>query len=629
MARSIGEAKREFEKAAKEIPTLSNTLAPSSQNATRDPLIVAPKSLGIATEGKEKRQAHLEHIILDGQQRITSLYYALKAPDFALRGSNTPLFFYVNLPNLVSTSSNQGEIIEALATKLEREVTFRKMLFPLYELANYDVWTDGLEDYMRRQSKADLDRIRPLTRFIERKLHNVYSDFEIPYVALPKTMTLSQVTDIFEKINTTGKVLSVFDLVIARLSKYGIELRRAWEKALEQHDRIREYYKTYHVDEVPIHILQAISLTYNRTGACKREDILNIYQNVFEAKDMPSFEQIWFDMADYVERAMAKLENLREDGFGARNPSEIPYTIMIPALAALLKNIESQPDRKGCYDKLKTWYWAAVFSEAYSTAADTQLTIDFNDVKIWFSDETRIPRTVANCRRIINTLDFRDIRSRSNAKYRGVLSIIALKEARDFDSGQTLENAPDNDKDHLFPKNWYGDERWIDSVLNMTWMSKETNQKIKRTKQPSEFIKSKGSDFPSLLETHCISKQAYECMVNNDFEGFLWERQKSILEEIAKRVGAELEATPESFLISPTQPFSNKMAFRAIVRSCDGYIKWVDKYLIVEGLDLLYESIFPNREGYQDSDFNRQSERKTPQVLQRLPTGDAVEGYPL
>lgn len=55
LAKSIGLAKKEFDKAAKEIsnPTATN---PAQDVATTDPLITAARSLGISTEGKTKEQ---------------------------------------------------------------------------------------------------------------------------------------------------------------------------------------------------------------------------------------------------------------------------------------------------------------------------------------------------------------------------------------------------------------------------------------------------------------------------------------------------------------------------------------------------------------------------------------------
>jgi len=58
LAKSIGLAKKEFEKAAKEATTSTSpaSTSPASGQPATDPLIVAAKSLGITTEGKTKEQ---------------------------------------------------------------------------------------------------------------------------------------------------------------------------------------------------------------------------------------------------------------------------------------------------------------------------------------------------------------------------------------------------------------------------------------------------------------------------------------------------------------------------------------------------------------------------------------------
>jgi sec-independent protein translocase protein TatA len=53
LARSIGLAKKEFEKAAKEVSTPTASSAPDTST---DPLITAAKNLGIVTEGKTKEE---------------------------------------------------------------------------------------------------------------------------------------------------------------------------------------------------------------------------------------------------------------------------------------------------------------------------------------------------------------------------------------------------------------------------------------------------------------------------------------------------------------------------------------------------------------------------------------------
>jgi sec-independent protein translocase protein TatA len=60
MARSLGLARREFEKATKEMTSLATAPTPAPMTSTvspqQDPLIVAAKSLGVVTEGKTKEE---------------------------------------------------------------------------------------------------------------------------------------------------------------------------------------------------------------------------------------------------------------------------------------------------------------------------------------------------------------------------------------------------------------------------------------------------------------------------------------------------------------------------------------------------------------------------------------------
>jgi sec-independent protein translocase protein TatA len=61
MARSVALAKREFEKASKEVTSPSSyspppTSSPIPAASSPDPLIVAARTLGISTEGKTKAQ---------------------------------------------------------------------------------------------------------------------------------------------------------------------------------------------------------------------------------------------------------------------------------------------------------------------------------------------------------------------------------------------------------------------------------------------------------------------------------------------------------------------------------------------------------------------------------------------
>jgi uncharacterized protein with ParB-like and HNH nuclease domain len=315
-------------------------------------------------------------IILDGQQRITSLYYAIKSPNFSLESSKVPLYFYINFSAFLNKDIEE-ELIQVLPQKLESEDSYKRLLFPFYELENYHKWVYGLEDFLLLNSSNNIDKVRQVSRIILNKLRHIIDGFEIPYISLPESMELVQITEIFERINTMGKKLNAFDLLVARLSLHDIELKKLWEESIKRYPRFEEYDRVN--EKMAIYVLQAISLFYNKTSACNREDILNIYQNVFEPTGM-SFDETWHEMADYLNRAISKLENLR-DGFGVKNETQIPFSPMIPLIGTLLKEIDSRTNKIDCYRKLSIWYWSSVFSNAYSGAVDSQLTSDFKEMR--------------------------------------------------------------------------------------------------------------------------------------------------------------------------------------------------------------------------------------------------------
>ncbi|MFH1367939.1 MAG: DUF262 domain-containing protein [Elusimicrobiota bacterium] len=560
----------------------------------RSPELGIQPILGV---NKNEEDLRPESIILDGQQRITSLYYAIKSPKINLKGSKVPLFYYINFKSFFSKNNTDG-FIEIHARKISKDESNSKMLFPLYELENSNKWIDEFEDFLVKITN-DSDKAREVRRVMDKKLRHIWEGFEIPYIALPESMKLYQVTDIFENINTKGKLLSVFDLLIARLYKYSFELKKMWNATLTNYPNISRYSKS--VAKIPIYILQAMSLLYEKTSSAKRADILDIYSNVYEYSDR-DFEEDWDDIAEYMNKAIEKLENMR-DGYGVKDEKELPFESTIPVLTALLKVVDQKENKADCYEKIDKWYWSAVFTNAYSSAADSQMTSDFKEVRNWFDDNSKTPKVVIGMIKDLPTIEFKDIQSKSNSKYKGIMALVALKGAKDFNTSQNLENARQNDKDHIFPKSFnFGSNKYINSVLNMTWMSAETNRNIKKYKKPSVYIKDFISQkynqdenaFANLLETHLISKEAYSLLSSDDFEGFLYKREEAIISLIKDILEIHDTNAPQT-LISPQNPFTNKRIIGSTINSCKEYIYWVDKYFSKVGLELLHEYMDYNK----------------------------------
>ena len=99
------------------------------------------------------------------------------------------------------------------------------------------------------------------------------------------------------------------------------------------------------------------------------------------------------------------------------------------------------------------WYWTSVFSLAYSSAVDSRKTSDYKEMVEWFSNDGLIPRFVSKFRSNYqhpSQISLKDVEQPTNAIFRGILSLIALKGGYDFDRNRSIVNRKYH-KDHIFP----------------------------------------------------------------------------------------------------------------------------------------------------------------------------------
>lgn len=484
-----------------------------------------------------------EIIILDGQQRITSLYYAIKNP--ILEEDGVKSLFYINFKNYFENLS--ADIVITSNRKLSIRESVESLLFPFYKLENYVEWTREFVDFYEEQEGIDKRKLKELSRMMEDRVRHMWENFQIPEIKLPASMKLHHVVDIFENINTKGKLLDAFDLLIAASIKHNIDLRKLWDGSCQKYPNLTRYAEKTK-NKLRMYILQSISLLHNPTSSCKKSDILELYEQIYskKGKDPKTFEKHWEEMSDYVNLAIKELEDLK-GGFGIIDESHVPFMSIIPILAALKREVDSRDNKHSCNEKIKQWYWSVVFSEAYSSAVDSQLTLDFKELKEWFSDDTKIPKSVEEARILIKTLNLKRVNTFSSAVFRGVLSLLAIKGSKDLQTGEMVNDRNDYHKDHIFPKSksekYVSTKKELDSILNMAWLTSATNES-KGAKEPKKYFEefeskyngNKGA-YIEVLESHFIDKEDYDYLLDNNFEEFITERESAFLDEIKRLIG--------------------------------------------------------------------------------------------
>lgn len=487
-------------------------------------------------------------IILDGQQRITSLYYPVAAPDEAFTDVKS-IRFFVDLGALLDPSANASDIVVSYPIELaerrgylKREIQFLKKLFPLsaFNRRDYSIWLNEFKDYLKENEEYSEEESNEYYKKILYILDHVWFQFKIPVVQLPRSMNLDSVAEIFEKINSRGTQLGVFDLLNARFTKYGIELRTLLDNARSDFDNIALMNEK--VGDMEKFLLQAICIY--KKGYTRRKELLTLDSAYTELGKFQKelFEDDWRRICEFASKAIDKLMSQRESGFGAVKFNIIPYTVTIPILTALMYKISGRDDKPKCMSKIETWYWATVFSDNYSGSTDSKIEKDFKEIQRWFEDEGSIPEIIVNQRRVFDEMTFHSTRS-NNSIYRAIMCMISKKGALDF---VTHEPPEYNilDAHHIFPRSReeeYNGSVSINSILNRTLISSDTNRRFIRNQNPSDYLKNiletQNIDEATLkerLETHLISPDAFDCLLRNDYDGFITARRYSIKSECKK-----------------------------------------------------------------------------------------------
>jgi hypothetical protein len=506
------------------------------------------------------REARPELLVLDGQQRLSSLIYALMAPDLSLKDSSQRRWFFVNLDVLLSEPDSDEVVFDRAKRELRgletAEAQYEQRVLPCTALLSqqgFYRWRDGYEDWLRANHPDLVEQYRSAWRDGWTSAVTSFQTFEAPLVELPRVddsdgQAIGRVCAIFEKLNSTGVDLSVYDLLTARLYRSGIRLHDLWTEACKTHPRLRAW-SDGKADEHKFGVLVLRTLALLR-GLDPKPRILIDLSPV-------DFEKDWRRAARAMERALEIVTLVGPDGFGVFAYKWLPGFGLVPILAALRAEIEDRRLGASEREKLRHWYWCNVFMERYSSAVESKSRKDYLEMTRYWFEEGPEPEVFHDARNIIGAPGFRVRSSASyaSAVYSGLFCLLALRNARDWrrDEDIRLQELQDH---HIFPQAYLKRHEvtrrvQVNSIANRTLISDQTNGKI-RAKAPSVYL-ADTAVFPSgagveLLEPHFIGdktrallEQAGETATDEEvadlYERFLQAREAAMIEEIRKACG--------------------------------------------------------------------------------------------
>jgi hypothetical protein len=519
-------------------------------------------------------------LLLDGQQRMTSLYQT------TIRGQvvdtetikHKPIkrWFYIDMQKALDPAVDRDEAIVAvnedkkIRSDFGRKVVvdlsaaaseYEHLMFPLTQVFDNIQWLLGFNTFWsKREDGADKNEF--FTRFHDEILSN-FANYQVPVITLGKQTSKEAVCIVFEKVNTGGKALDAFELITAMYAAENYQLRDDWyggEGKQGLAERFKLEGKPYFADAGILaevgntDFLHVISLFHTRE---QRRIALDAGKT---DKELPQITGKRHALLSLPLTAYKGYKEKAELGFTRAaqflhqlhifRTYDLPYQSQLIPLAAVLADLGNDWAAVEKNKKLQRWFWSGVFGELYGSAVDTRISKDFVEVVDWLNNDGPEPSTVSET--VFRADRLKTMRVRLSAAYKGVNALLMAEHAKDFITGKGYDHIVFFDENvdihHIFPQDWCKRQGIpatdYDSIINKTPISARTNRIIGGT-APSEYLAKlergtdktppiQATDLDQFLESHFVTPALVR---RDDFYAFTTDRQAQLVTLISRALG--------------------------------------------------------------------------------------------
>ena len=453
--------------------------------------------------------------VLDGQQRMTSLFAAYRGAKISRPGTRTHTDFAEIYVDLDPTLSEDSQIvIHELPEGQHKCVSLKDVLSLTREIEKRLVVELSLTD-------DDLDTAD--------KFKQAFATYDFSLVTLTRE-DIDSAIEVFTRINTGGSVLTVFEIMVAKTydEERGFDMAVEWTK-------VEAALSDVGYDGIsPSTILQLLALIHS--GEAKRAAILGL--------DKVAVIDTWPKAVSAMKSAVDHFRTAYRIPVSAL----LPYDSLIVPFAYWFYHQRHEP-AGDAHLLMRQFFWRAALSFRYSSAAESKLAADrraIDDIIAGKLGSWDISVTVGSPDDLIGT-NF----ATGNSLCKAILCLLAFEQPRNFDNdgvvlldNSYLKIASSRNFHHFFPKDHLrtkgiGNEN---SVVNITLIGADLNKRKINSKPPATYIpKFEGANhsMSATLTTHLIDRQGAG-IDEDDYEMFLSVRAGKLWEKIDERINPKL-----------------------------------------------------------------------------------------
>lgn len=447
--------------------------------------------------------------VLDGQQRITSFYAAIKGEKIERDNGKFEDFkeIYLDLD-----ATEESDIV---TTEVKEESDHQ--LIRLTELIEGDF------TYLASFPKKYQERIQ--------HFQNIIKGYNFNVINL-KQASIDVATEVFTRLNEGGKQLSLFEIMVAKT----YDAPRKFDLA-EKYDELMRELEPVQYNNIPTAtVLQVMAMLLEKD--VKRKTILKL--------DKHRFIDIWEDGVDCIKRSIDFFR-----GYGIVVSRLLPYPALLVPFSYFFYHHKRNPTGE-TKRMLEDYFWRASLGTRYSSGVEGKMAQDV--LKIDNILKGKLPKYEWSIDISPDNLKNPQITwfNAGRSLVKAILCLYVQHKPKSFDSNQdvTIDNnylkvSTSRNYHHFFPlafmrRNYPEMNYWdYNNVLNITIVDDYLNKSRIKAKAPSDYMRKfekENDDIAKTMRTHLIGDFDKFGISNDDFDSFFDARAKWVSKELSKRI---------------------------------------------------------------------------------------------